>query len=176
MPLPELGGPLAAASRSNEVQGGTALESNEGSALPWVIGVAVLGAAIAVVALTLGGSGEESAAAPAQVIDDTEEAEPSEDSPTPAQPRQQNRPEQDTAKNDALEELQAALNGANLWSTVRIAGDDSSAIEVRSASCDDEQFQPLLRASSEPLRPLGFSSFRCVAEHGEEHFRLPIGE
>jgi hypothetical protein len=173
MPLPTVEAPLATATRASEIQGGTSVDDGGSSWLPWAIAAVLLAGGVAALALLFGGE-EESKPAPAEVAEVATEV-PEEEQQAPGVPAPKaSEPEKDSAKTEALETLQNNLNGANLWATVTIAGDDDAAVSVRSASCDDAEIRPVLAEAGPGLKSLGFSSVRCLAEHGELIFETEL--
>lgn len=135
-----------------------------------LIGVAVLGAVIAVFALRDGSHKAKPVEAPSAVATPeapTERpvAEPDETPvPTAAQP----------VANDptiAVRDLDRALKKERLWGTVEVVG---SGVDVRSGSCREAAMMPAIEAAIPALREAGVTKVRCLEQAGAVVFEREL--
>lgn len=158
--------------RASTVSAGGTSSAGGGGISPTMIliGVAVLGAVIAVFALRGGSDKAKPVEAPSAVATpeaptDRPVAEPDETPvPTAAQP----------VANDpaiAVRDLDRALKKERLWGTVEVVG---SGVDVRSGSCREATMMPLVEAAIPALREAGVTKVRCLEQAGSVVFEREL--
>ncbi|HEU0029631.1 MAG TPA: hypothetical protein VFQ53_03285 [Kofleriaceae bacterium] len=151
-------------SRLTADPGGTALEER---GVPWlpVLGALGVAAAIVIVFVVLGRSGDEPAATtpatPAQPLTTPTTAVAPTASPTPSAPTATAPASRNPTA--AAAELDRALRRQKLWSTVEVTG---PRIDVRSAACGDAAMTPVIDSAVPALREAGLTRLRCLAQSG----------
>jgi hypothetical protein len=165
--MPTTVAPISASTRGS-VQGGTAMaEDGPGSLL--VLGVIVaVAAGVAIFIFTTRGGNQDASASAKSLAAPTATA-PRAPAPKPRPAGIQiDEPDtsRDLAREEGLGELEDALNGARLWSTVSVSPESDETVTVRSGSCADEAMAPTLAKATGGLRALGFDKLQCLEKHG----------
>ena len=147
--------------------GGTAIET-EGSSKTTLIALAlgVLVAAAIVIMLVMGR--EDSAKAPTE---DESVAPPSEVANTAATndvaaPIIEDSPNSDQTRELALTDLETALKGKRIWSTVTASPESAETVSIVSASCQAEEMKTIIDRHTAPLQAHGFTRAICLERHG----------
>lgn len=160
--------------------GGTSVEERAFPLVPIAIGVAAIG----VVALLVLGGGRKKAApdsdtseAPSALVQPPAGAPPAPQPPdNAAPPRPAPRPPDipsaaGPSPGAAATELERALAGQRLWSSVQASGD---RVEVRSGSCGDPAIGTVIDAARTALRGAGLTRLRCLAQSGAVVFERDL--
>lgn len=178
MPLPSVETPLATATKSSQVKGGTAIESETSSAVLLIVGgIALAGLIAAVLIIASDSSGEkpsDSVAVETAVASENRmQANVRPESPVGIS-LELEEPGNDEQRRRVLAQLDRDLSDARLWSTVGIVDGEEAVVSVVSSTCEQEDMRPTLLASSESLQKVGFTTVRCLAKHGAQVFELGL--
>lgn len=171
-PMP--GGAAGARGRRASLAGGTTSERDDalpreggGGGILWVLGVLVLGAAVAIWATQCSG-GKRTAAPSATVID---EAAPEATAPPPAAPELAGpvtpTPGGAADPSFAADALEGELAGERLFATVTVLGD---MLDVRSAFCNEARLGEVIGRHAAELRGAGVTRVRCSETYGTQVF------
>ena len=170
--------PLPGNRRLATVAGGTVAEDRR---FPWMLIAVPLGAVIVIVLLLkLIAGGDDTTTEPAagsdQPVATTTTQPVARPNPTtttqpvqPTNPSQPARPAPDP--NAAVGELDRALRGRRLWSTVEAS---PPRVDVRSGLCDDPSMKPTIDSAVPVLRGAGLTRLRCLAQSGTVVFERDL--
>jgi len=154
------------------VSGGTTAATGGGSGVWWVAVVIVLIAGAVAVFAMRGRGGKESAAT-AEIDGGTAVVE--DEVPVDDEGGAQDEGGGEVAAvmdagqggdADMLEELNAQLAEARVWSSVDEDADDSSIVRVVSAHCDDDNLRGAIGDFAARLKAAGYAKVQCYSQHG----------
>lgn len=178
MALPKVESPLATATQTSPVQGGTVLDEGKSPPWLWPLGALLL-VGIVVAIISLRKNDKSAVTAPAVATKKAIATKAPVNSPIPTGPAigiatQPGEPSDAEDRRQALSDLNRALNDARLWATVAVDFEDTSVVSVVSSACEQNDMRPVLQSAAEPLSALGFASIHCVAKHGALVFELQL--